>query len=126
MRTVQISFVGDNANTKSDFFNFSDNTFTVLEKIFEKFLPLVNPHNNFSQKSKNTDAPIIGISDAFLIKAALSKLLYIDRMQFQIEDKLQLTELLMKVDHIFHRSINSYYTPNVFTGAFTLTIDKRK
>lgn len=122
MRTVQISFVGDNANIKSDFFNFSDNTFTLLEK----FLPLVNPHNNFSQKSKNTDAPIIGISDAFLIKAALSKLLYIDRMQFQIEDKLQLTELLMKVDHIFHRSINSYYTPNIFTGAFTLTIDKRK
>lgn len=122
MRTVQISFVGDNANTKSDFFNFSDNTFTLLEK----FLPLVNPYNNFSQKSKNTDAPIIGISDAFLIKAALLKLLYIDRMQFQIEDKLQLTELLMKVDHIFNRSINSYYTPNVFTGAFTLTIDKRK
>lgn len=122
MKNICIAFVTNQVQEHIEHFSFSDNAFALIQSSIFNNLPLINKTNSFSIKSENSETPVIGISAAFLIKNSLANIVHNEAKCLCLEDSYQYLKLLNKFETIFNRGINSYYSPNIFSGAFTLSI----
>lgn len=111
-------------NHESEKFTLSNSAFKLLKKTLFNNLPLRSSVDSFSFKPDNIPNPIIGVAQAFLIKGKILNILNNEYNSLDSDDVSQFSSLFDKLEYIFGRSLRNYHEPSIYTGGYTLSVEK--